>query len=271
MSPAEKLDRLIPDQLKAELPRTTIIGRDIIVVEQTGSTNDAILEVAFAEGAAVSLKSRGLGQGGGKRCIPEGLVLFAEHQTSGRGQHGNRWESTAGKGLWFSILLRPEIQLSDSGRLTIWAVEAISSVFRAEFELEPVVKLPNDVQIRGRKVAGVLVEMRAQSQAPHLAVVGIGINVNQSDDDFPMQIKHNAISLGMAVGRQIERHDLAAALLRKLDLTYRERFSKAAVAEGADIGSRIAHATLPRSTPAATGSPAPTTTRGKRVAKSPTA
>ena len=119
----------------------------------------------------------------------EGLVVFAEHQTAGRGQRGNRWESAAGKGLWFSILLRPEIQLSDSGRLTIWAIEAISDVIRTEFGLEPAIKLPNDVQLYGRKVAGVLVEMRAQKKAPHLAVVGIGINVNQSRDDFPANFK----------------------------------------------------------------------------------
>ena len=78
-------------------------------------------------------------------------MLFAEHQTAGRGQRGNRWESTAGKGLWFSILLRPEIPLSDSGRLTIWAIEAISDVIRSELGLEPAIKLPNDIQLDGKK------------------------------------------------------------------------------------------------------------------------
>ena len=214
MSTAEKLDA---DQLKAELPRGAVIGRDIVVLEQTGSTNDAILQVASPQGAAVSRPPS---------LADEGLVLFAEHQTAGRGQRGNRWESTAGKGLWFSILLRPEIQLSDSGRLAVWAIDAISDVIRIEFGLEPAIKLPNDVQLNGHKVAGVLVEMRAQNKAPHLALVGIGINVNQSRDDFPSELQDRAISLAMALGRQVDRQNFAVALLRNLDFTYREKFAR---------------------------------------------
>src|SRR4029077_5855385 len=154
MFPAEMSDRLIADELQAH-SAGAMIGRQIIVLEQTSSTNDAILQVATANSS-------------------QGLVLFAEHQTAGRGQRGNRWESAAGKGLWFSILLRPGVQIDESGRLTIWAIEAVSDVIRTEFALEPATKLPNDVQLSGRKVAGVLVEMRAQKKAPHLAVVGIG-------------------------------------------------------------------------------------------------
>ena len=229
MSTVEKLDRLIADQLQAALP-SAVIGRQIVVLEQTGSTNDAILQVASPQGAAVSpllpsLPAVASAKEGPPSLVDEGLVLFAEHQTAGRGQRGNRWESAAGKGLWFSILLRPEIQLSDSGRLTIWAIEAISDVIRIEFGLEPAIKLPNDVQLNGHKVAGVLVEMRAQNNAPHLAVVGIGINVNQCRDDFPAELQDRAISLAMSLGRQVDRQNFAVALLRNLDLTYREKFA----------------------------------------------
>src|ERR1700693_1292303 len=104
------LDRLIAKELQARFPCGTI-GRQIIVLEQTGSTNDAILQVATANSN-------------------EGLVLFAEHQTSGRGQRGNRWESAVGKGLWFSILLRPKIEINDSARLTSWAIDTISDAIR---------------------------------------------------------------------------------------------------------------------------------------------
>src|SRR6476659_1683646 len=162
MSTVEKLDRLIADQLQVALP-SAVIGRKIIVLEQAGSTNDVILQVASPQRAAVSsLPAVASAKQGPPSFVDEGLVLFAEHQTSGRGQRGNRWESATGKGLWFSILLRPEIRLSDSGWLTIWAIEAISGVIRIELGLEPEIKLPNDVQLNGRKVAGVLVEMRAQ-------------------------------------------------------------------------------------------------------------
>src|SRR6266853_358002 len=207
---AEMSDRLIAGKLEAAC-RCATVGRQIIVQEQTGSTNDAILQVATANSN-------------------EGLVLFAEHQTSGRGQRGNRWESAVGKGLWFSILLRPKIQINDSGRLTIWAIEAIADVIRTEFALEPTTKLPNDVQLYGRKVAGVLVEMRAQDKAAHVAVVGIGININQSREDFPVKLQDQAISIAMAAGRQVDRQKFAKALLRNLDLTYREKFSRAVAA-----------------------------------------
>jgi BirA family transcriptional regulator, biotin operon repressor / biotin---[acetyl-CoA-carboxylase] ligase len=205
MSPAEMLDRLVAEELQANLGRV-VIGREIIVLEQTGSTNDAILQVATA-------------------ASNEGLVLFAEHQTAGRGQRGNRWESAAGKGLWFSILLRPGIALMDSPQLTAWAADAISNAIRNEFSLTPTIKPPNDVQIDGRKVAGVLVEMRAQKNAPHLAIAGIGVNVNQSREDFPKELQSRAISLAMALGKHVDRQKFAIALLRKLDRTYRARFA----------------------------------------------
>jgi BirA family biotin operon repressor/biotin-[acetyl-CoA-carboxylase] ligase len=205
MSQAEMSDQLIADQLQAQF-QCAVIGREIIVLEQTGSTNDAILELASANSK-------------------EGLVLFAEHQTAGRGQRGNRWESAVGKGLLFSILLQPKIQISDSARLTIWAIEAIADVIRTEFALEPTIKLPNDVQLYGRKVAGVLVEMRAQEKAPHLAIVGVGINVNQSLEDFPPELRNRAISLAIALQRPVDRQKFAAVLLRNLDRTYRARFA----------------------------------------------
>jgi len=206
MFPAEILDRLGADELRAHF-RNAVIGREMVVLEQTGSTNDAILQ-----GATANSK--------------EGLVLFAERQTAGRGQRGRRWESAAGKGLWFSILLRPRIDIASSPRLTAWAAKAISGAIQQEFSISPTIKLPNDVQIEGRKVAGVLVEMRAQEKATHLAIVGIGVNVNQSCADFPRELQSRAISLAMALDRQVDRQKFAIALLRNLDQTYRAQFAR---------------------------------------------
>jgi BirA family biotin operon repressor/biotin-[acetyl-CoA-carboxylase] ligase len=204
MSPAEMLDRLVADEMRAALG-SAVIGREIIVLDQTGSTNDAILQIATPDSK-------------------EGLVLFAEHQTAGRGQRGNRWESAAGKGLWFSILLRPRIEINRSSLLTAWAAETISGAIENEFSLKTTIKLPNDVQIDGRKVAGVLVEMRAQEKAPYSAIVGIGINMNQALEDFPKELQSRANSLAIALGRQVDRQNFAIALLRDLDRSYRERF-----------------------------------------------
>ncbi len=204
MSPAEMLERLAADEMRATL-YSAIIGREIIVLDQTGSTNDAILQIATPDSE-------------------EGLVLFAEHQMAGRGQRGNRWESAAAKGLWFSILLRPGIEINRSPLLTSWAAETISGTIENEFSLKTTIKLPNDVQIDGRKVAGVLVEMRAHKKAPHSAIVGMGINVNQALEDFPKELQSRAISLAIALGRQVDRQNFAIALLRNLDRSYRERF-----------------------------------------------
>ena len=204
MFPPEMLEWLAADEMQAALG-SAVIGREIIVLDQTGSTNDAILQIATPDSK-------------------EGLVLFAEHQTAGRGQRGNRWESAAGKGLWFSILLRPGIEINRSPLLTAWAAETISGAIENELSLKTTIKLPNDIQIDRRKVAGVLVEMRAHEKARHSAIVGIGINVNQTLEDFPKDLQSRAISLAIALGRQVDRQTFAIALLRSLDRSYRERF-----------------------------------------------
>src|SRR5437763_16039784 len=101
MSPAAIPYRLVADELQAHFASATI-GWQIIVLEQAGSTNDAILQLASPQGEAVS---------SAPSPTREGLVLFAEHQTAGRCQRGNRWESAAGEGLWVSILMRTGIPL----------------------------------------------------------------------------------------------------------------------------------------------------------------
>src|SRR5438093_2801091 len=195
MLAGEMLDWRKADELRGQL-HCAVIGQRIIVVERTSSTNDAILQLTAPQGAWVSGPPSG---------TDEGLVLFAEHQTAGRGQRGNRWESAAGKGLWFSVLLRPVIEISRSPLLTAWAAQTISETIENEFSLKTTIKLPNDVQIEGRKVAGVLVEMRAHEKARHSAIVGIGINVNQGLEDFPKELQSRAISLALALGRQVDR------------------------------------------------------------------
>jgi BirA family biotin operon repressor/biotin-[acetyl-CoA-carboxylase] ligase len=193
-------DRLQPDRLRAALGGITI-GSEIVVLEKTASTNDVIMEMA-------------------KDGRPEGLVVFAEHQTAGRGQRGNEWESAAYLGLWLSILLRPEIAVEDSARLTTWAARIVATTLATAFSLAAEVEPPNDIYILGRKVAGVLVEMRAQPRAPHIAILGIGINVNQTMSDFSGELRDRATSLALATGSIQDRTELAIALLKNLDRSY---------------------------------------------------
>ena len=183
-----------------------VIGREILILPETTSTNDEILARLTPE-------------------TPEGLVIFAEHQTAGRGQRSNRWESIEQKGLWFSILLRPRLDIGESPRLTAWAAQTVAQTIRQEFSLTPTIKSPNDIQIGDRKVAGVLVEMRAQPAAPHIAIAGIGINVNHAPEDFSEELGPRAISLSMALDRNVDRQQFAVALLRNLDMAYCETFA----------------------------------------------
>jgi BirA family biotin operon repressor/biotin-[acetyl-CoA-carboxylase] ligase len=199
-------DALSADKLCADVD-PAIIGREIIVLQETTSTNDSVFERATA-------------------TTPEGLIVFAERQTAGRGQRNNSWESVAGSGLWFSILLRPKIDIGDSPRLAEWVARTVAETISKEFELPATVKLPNDVVVAGKKVAGVLVEMRAQKNAPHIAIVGIGVNVNQQSEDFSEELRGRAISLAIALDRQVDRHQVATALLRNLDRTYSEAFPR---------------------------------------------
>ena len=199
-------DRLRPDKLRTDLGPVTI-GREIVVLKETASTNDVVREMADRDAA-------------------EGLVVFAEHQTAGRGQRGNRWESAAHKGLWFSILLRPNLGVKESSRVTLWAARTIASTIESVYFVPAVVKPPNDVCVNGRKLAGVLLEMRARPRAAHVAILGIGLNVNQAASDFSKDVRERAISLAMIKGARQDRPSLAVALLRNLDRTYAEVISR---------------------------------------------
>jgi BirA family biotin operon repressor/biotin-[acetyl-CoA-carboxylase] ligase len=199
-------DALSAEKLRADLD-SAIVGRDIVVLDETTSTNNSVLERTSP-------------------TTPEGLIVFAERQTAGRGQRNNSWESTAGKGLWFSILLRPKIDIGASPRLAKWAAGTVADTISKEFALPATVELPNDVVVTGKKIAGVLVEMRAQKNAPHIAIVGIGVNVNHRAEDFSEELRARAISLAMMLDREIDRHQFAVALLRNLDRSYCDAFPR---------------------------------------------
>lgn len=196
-------DRLRADKLRGGF----IIGRDVVVLQETESTNDVVTRMSSGD-------------------WPEGFCVFAEHQIAGRGQRGKQWASAAGKGLWFSILLRPKVDLRESARLPAWAAAIIARTLANEFGVRATVKPPNDVYINERKVAGVLVEMRAQPETPHVAVVGIGLNVNHTPSDFSEELRARATSLAIVRRGRLDRNAVALALLQNLDRSYGELFAR---------------------------------------------
>ena len=201
MSEADRSDRLVADVLRASLGECRM-GYEIVVVEEAQSTNDLAWQAA-------------------ERGAAEGFVVFAERQTAGRGQYGRRWESAPYKGLWCSVLLRPAITLAQSPSLTPLLAGVVAATIEQETGLPASIKLPNDVYLAGRKVAGILTEGRAASDGSYVAIAGIGINVNHALEDFPEELQTTAGSLAMAGGLHLRRAPLAVALLRKLETEYR--------------------------------------------------
>lgn len=196
-------DLLMPDDLLARLGATGVIGREIQVFREIRSTNDLVERLAV-DG------------------VREGVVVFAEAQTQGRGRLGRRWVSPAGRGLWFSVLLRPALLPGEMTRLTILAANAVARVLPG-FGGSPVeIKWPNDILVRGRKVAGILTEVQAELDRVRHAILGIGINVNLEASDFPPELRSTATSLRMESGGVVDRAALAVAVLRALDEDYRK-------------------------------------------------
>jgi BirA family biotin operon repressor/biotin-[acetyl-CoA-carboxylase] ligase len=194
-------DRLYGDDLKSRLGPTHIIGRDIRVFQETNSTNDLADRLA-RDGAE------------------EGVVVFAEKQSRGRGRMGRAWASPPGLGLWFSVVLRPRLTPQSATQLTIAAATAARRAIHHVTGLEPDIKWPNDLLLDGRKTAGILTEMGAELDKIKYLIIGMGVNVNLTEADFPPELRRVATSLRQVLGRPIHRPELAAQLLRELDTDY---------------------------------------------------
>lgn len=174
-----------------------VIGRRIQVYRETASTNDLLLK---------------LGEAG----EPEGLVVFAERQTAGRGRFQRPWHSADGLGLWFSILLRPDLAPERITALTPLAAVAVTEGLgevAASGSLR--IKPPNDVYGAHGKVAGILIEVRTGVRP--FAVLGVGININHQRLDFPKELRPTASSLAMEADDFQDRTAVACAVLRQLN------------------------------------------------------
>lgn len=114
----------------------------------------------------------------------EGTIVVSEYQTHGRGRFQKRWRSPRGKGLLFSIILRPEFKSSSAAILTHLAAQSVVDVLRQEFNLPAQLKKPNDVLVRGKKIAGILTESSAYHQSLEYVVVGMGLNVSTPRKDL---------------------------------------------------------------------------------------
>jgi len=197
----EEPDALLADDLIARLGSAKIIGRDIQVFEQTTSTNDVVEKLA-------------------RDGVREGAVVFAESQTKGRGRLGRVWMSPKRVGLWFSILLRPEMQPQETTQLTVISATALRRAIKTVTGLTADIKWPNDLLFGGKKTAGILTEMSAELDRIRHVILGIGVDVNLDTNTLPAELQKIATSLKAGSGRHISRAELAVEILRELDADY---------------------------------------------------
>ncbi len=144
---------------------------------------------------------------------PEGLVVVTECQTAGRGRLGRRWVSPAGKGLLFSVVLRPELTLGDVHMLTLVAGVAAAEALERHVGGPVALKWPNDLFLEDRKVGGILMEVAGEQDIVEWVVLGIGLNVNTEYRELPVQLRRSATSLKMVTGRDHDRSEVLGDLL----------------------------------------------------------
>jgi BirA family biotin operon repressor/biotin-[acetyl-CoA-carboxylase] ligase len=203
---------------------TRRLGRRVLLYHRVDSTNTRAAGLAGEPGN-------------------DGLVLVADEQTAGRGQHGRTWTCPPGAGVLLSALILPPPHLRRPVILAAWAANAVCETIRCLTALQSRIKWPNDVQVRGRKVCGILIEQKAGVRAqgsgvsketsaassltpdpwpltPDFTVVGIGLNVNQTAESLEAAGLPQAGSLAFFTGGPLERRAVARELIKQLDAEY---------------------------------------------------
>jgi BirA family biotin operon repressor/biotin-[acetyl-CoA-carboxylase] ligase len=204
-----------PEPAETWHPDTRRVGRRVFVFDALDSTNDAA--AGFAADPA-----------------NDGLVVLARHQTGGRGQYGRVWAAPPGSAVLLSVLvLVPPPELRRPVILTAGAAVAVGEAIRQLTGVQAKIKWPNDLLVRGKKVCGILIEQAAGT------VVGIGLNVNQSADDFARAGLPDATSLALVAGALLDPETAARVLIRQLDDEYDRLLAGERIALEADWKWRI--------------------------------
>lgn len=191
------------ESIRQALAGDPLVGREVRVLPEVGSTNDYLKEAA---------------RGG----APEGLAVLAERQTAGKGRLGRSFQSPAGLGLWMSVLLRPTCPPERLPAVTALTAAACAEAIREVCGAEAGIKWPNDLVLGGRKLCGILTELEWEAESGEFScvIIGAGINVSQDEADFGPEVAPIAISLAQALGTAPDRTELAAQVIRSLNALY---------------------------------------------------
>jgi BirA family biotin operon repressor/biotin-[acetyl-CoA-carboxylase] ligase len=202
----ESPDLLLPNEVAAQL-KTKWLGREIRYYSSIDSTNRA----------AKSFDDEGLS---------EGAVAVSEEQTGGKGRLARGWFSPAQKGIWFSVMLKPKFLPQEAPKCTLLAAVAIVKAIENAAGVKCGIKWPNDILYDGKKLVGILTEMSATMEGINYIVIGMGINVNLTADEYPDDLKNIGISLKMITGKDIDRRKLFAEILLQLEILYEAALEK---------------------------------------------
>jgi len=194
-------DLLSEDKIKSVI-KTDLLATRIYAFWSVGSTN----EFAYRRAAQ------------GER---EGVLVIAEEQTKGRGRKSRQWDSPFNKGLWFSLILRPNLPALKAGLLPYLAGVSVAQAVEIFFNLQPDLKWPNDLLFHGQKFCGVLSEVEFKNGTINFIILGIGINVNHKSDEFPEPYRNQATSLRIVSNRRVDRADFLAEVLLCLENNYK--------------------------------------------------
>lgn len=194
-------DALIPSEIQWKL-KTKILGREIISYKKVDSTNDIAYKLA-------------------EKRVKEGVVVLAEEQSKGRGRHGRHWVSPSKGGIYMSCILRPKIAPNEIPRITLLAAVAVAKAIRDTTSLDVTIKWPNDITLDGKKICGILTEMKAEQDRVDFIVLGIGINVNIPVKQLPKgstslkdELRHSGIK------EPISRVEITKSVLQYLEEYY---------------------------------------------------
>lgn len=197
----ETPDLLLPEIIQYGLQTEIIAAENKILYKVSVDSTNEIAKKAAYDGAS------------------DGTIVVAEEQTGGKGRLQRNFFSPKEKGIWFSIILRPQCTPKDAPKFTLMAAVAVVRAFE-KFNLTAKIKWPNDILFDGRKLVGILTEMSAEIGHVNYIVVGIGINVNIKREEFPADIREIAASLSEIAGETLSRVEIFRAVLEEIDRLY---------------------------------------------------
>lgn len=181
--------------------KTECLGRPVVYYEETDSTNVRVRQLA-KEGAA------------------HGTLVVADRQNDGKGRRGRNWDSPAGKNIYMTLLLRPEMEAAAAPMLTLVMAFSAAEAIEEKEGLQAKIKWPNDLVIGTKKICGILTEMSADRNGVNYVMIGVGINTNIAA--FREELRDKATSLSLEKGGTVDRAELIAGIIGKFEKNYEQ-------------------------------------------------